>query len=98
MAEESRPVTPPRKNRWRDLETLSDVRMALARTCRALERASKHPEEPTAMSVDHARALVYAYSKLADLIRGGYSDDLMLRLEAVEARQSAGPEAAPQVQ
>ncbi len=77
------------KRRVRQLETLSDVRRALAQTCKRLERASKDPEAKGAMSVDHARALVYAYSKLAELIRAGVHDEVLDRLRELEQRQAA---------
>lgn len=80
--------TPPRKWRKGDLDTLTDVKRALARCCRALAKSAKDPGAAGAMPVDHARALVYAYSKLAELIRVGDADEVMARLAQLEARQA----------
>ena len=80
------PPPPPKRQREK-LECVHEVRRALARTLQKLERAAKHPDEAGAMPVDHARTLIYGYSKLAELIRAGSADEVLLRLAALERRQ-----------
>lgn len=80
------PPTKPKRQREK-LESIHEVRRAFARTLQKLERSVKHPGEPGVMPVEHARALIYGYSKLAELIRAGSADEVLLRLAALERRQ-----------
>lgn len=91
MADEStnspNPPKKPRRNRFRELQTIEDVKRNLSRCLRALEKGAKDPTALGAMPVDHARALIYGYSKLAELIRAGSADEVLKRLAAIEERQ-----------
>lgn len=77
-----------RKNH-NNLLTLPDVRRALSRCLRKLEASAKDPTAAKAMPVEHARALIYGYSRLADLIRNADAEEVLLRLRALEQRQAA---------
>lgn len=90
MADETpeSPKPPPKRKAHRSLETLQDVRRALARCLRHLEAAARDPALREKMPVEHARALVYGYSRLGELIRAATADEVLERLRAIEARQA----------
>ncbi len=86
---DSAPEAPPPPKKREKLERVEEVRRALARTMRKLEHAAMDPDAKGAMPVEHARTLIYGYSKLAEMIRAGSVDEVLLRLQQLEARQMA---------
>ena len=72
----------PRKGRWRDLNTVEDVRRHMARACRLLERKRITPEQ--------GRAMVYALKALAQLMLGADSEARIAALEEELIRLRAG--------
>ena len=52
------------------------------------QQAAKDPSAKGAMPVEHARALVYGYSRLADLIRNADVEEVLMRLRDLESRQA----------
>ncbi len=95
MADETPESPRPRQKSRRSLNTLPEVRMALARCLHRLENAARDPEKRDAMPVEHARALIYGYSRLGELIRAGTHDEVLERLREIEARQARIDEAQP---
>jgi hypothetical protein len=73
------PATPKRRNH-RKLETIADVRRCLARALRALEKGDMPP--------DKAKALIYGYKTLAELIRGSDFEERLARLEGSRALEA----------
>lgn len=63
------------------LRTFADVRRALAKTLRRLERGS--------VETNVAAVLVNGYGSLAKMLREDLADDITKRVEAIEARQAA---------
>lgn len=82
------PAPPEPKRRPPGIVTLSDVKRRMAKVLNALEKASKDPDAAGAMSVDHARTLIYGYSKLAELMKDMTADELLRRMEQLEQRQA----------
>lgn len=63
------------------LQTFADVRRAIARTLRRLEKGS--------IDRGDGQVLINGYGTLANLIREDVSDDIIERLERIEARVPA---------
>ncbi len=69
------------------LRTHGDVQRALAKVLRQIRKSS--------IDLPMAHALIIGFGTLAKMMREGVSDDLADRMDRLEAKQSAGAEAAP---
>jgi len=74
----------PGRPRGESLNTLGSVRRRLA----ALVRDFEKQKAVDKLMIERLRALVYAYGTLASVVKDSELDDLLARVEALEAQKA----------